>query len=348
MRRLHSGRGGVRRALAAVLAGVAWVLVAPVPAQAAQTTCQDLHVPVSVLGTPQTMSGRLCVPEGARAIQVLVPGGTYNSTYWDIGYTPEIRSFRQAMNRAGFATLAVDRLGTGRSSKPPGPLVTAGAQAGALHEVIRALRTGARGPRFDKVILGGHSIGSAMVMIEAGTFHDVDGVLITGMTHRMNWLTVAPVLANMVPAELDPQLTVRGLNPGYLTTRAGTRFSAFHAPGPEIPAATAFDESTKDVFAATEAVDTTVLTAEALPYSRLIEVPVMLVTGDDTHFCGPPLGSDCSSAEALREAEAPHYSPEARLRTFVLHGYGHSINYAPNAPDYHRVVLEWATTTVGR
>jgi pimeloyl-ACP methyl ester carboxylesterase len=349
---IHSGRGWFRTAvLTAALAtvvGAATVPLAGTPAHATQISCRDLEVPVSVLGTPQTMFGRLCAPVGARTVQVLVPGGTYNSSYWDIGYTPETRSFRLAMNRAGFATLAVDRLGTGRSSKPLGPLVTASTQAGALHEVVRALRTGTLGPRFDKVIIGGHSIGSAMAIIEAGTFHDVDGVLVTGMTHKMNWLTVAPVLANMVPAELDPLLAARGLNPGYLTTRAGTRFSAFHAPGPDIPEAIGFDESTKDVFAVTEAVDTSVLSTEILPYSRLIDVPVMIVTGDDTHFCGPPLGSDCASAEALRTAEAPHFSAEARLHTFVLHGYGHSINYAPHAPFYHRAVADWATTTVGR
>ena len=348
-RRIHSGRGWFRAA-AFTAAVVAASTVPPVamPAHASQISCQDLEVPVSVLGTPQTMYGRLCAPEGARTVQVLVPGGTYNSTYWDISYTPEIRSFRLAMNKAGFATFAVDRLGTGRSSKPLGQLVTASTQAGALHEIVRTLRTGTLGPRFDKVIIGGHSIGSAMAITEAGTFHDVDGVLVTGMTHKMNWPTVVPVLANMVPAELDPRLAARGLNPGYLTTRADTRFSAFHAPGPEVPEAIRFDESTKDVFAVTEALDTTALSTDVLPYSRLIDVPVMIVTGDDRHYCGPPQGSDCSSAEALRAAEAPHYSAKARLHAFVLHGYGHSINYAPHAPSYHRAVATWATATVGR
>lgn len=324
-------------ATALLTAGVC-LLPAPAPAGAAQVACQDMRVPVSLLGTTQTMYGKLCAPEGAKTVQVLVPGGTYNSSYWDIGYAPETHSYRLAMNNAGFATLAIDRLGTGKSSKPLSLLVTATAQANAVHQVIQKLR-----PRFEKVIVGGHSIGAAMAMIEAGTFHDVDGVLITDMTHRMNLVTVAPVLAHMIPAPLDPKLGSRGLDLGYLTTSPGTRFSAFHSPGPYDAAAIADDESTKDVFAVTEAVDTLLLTNVVLPASRLINVPVMLVVGiGDSHFCGAPLGSDCSSAKALYRSEAPFFSAAPQLRTFVLNGYGHAINYAPNAPDYYQVVATWA------
>lgn len=309
-----------------------------VPASAsAATTCEDLRVPVSLLGLPQTMYGKLCSPPGATTVQVLIPGGTYNSSYWDIAYTPETRSYRKVMNDAGIATLAVDRLGTGRSSKPLSTLVTATAQASAAHEVIRAVR-----PRFEKVIVGGHSIGSAMAMIEAGLYHDVDGVLVTDMTHRMNFITVLPVLANMIPAPLDPVLGSRGLDVGYLTTSPGTRYDAFHKPGPLDPGAVEADESTKDVFAATEAVDTLALTNVVIPFTRLIDVPVLTVVGaGDTHFCGQPLGSDCTSSETLRESEAPYFSDAAHLQAYVLQDYGHSINYAPNSHDYEQVVTQW-------
>ena len=319
----------------------ACLLPTSAPAAAAQTTCQDLRVPVSVAATRQTMYGKLCVPDGATTVQVLIPGGTYNSSYWDIGYTPEIRSFRLAMNRSGIATLTVDRLGTGQSSKPLSALVTASIQADAVHQVIQTLR-----PRFTKVVVGGHSIGSAMAMIEAGTYHDVDGVLVTGMTHRMNLITVIPVLANMIPAPLDPLLGRRGLDAGYLTTDPGTRYDAFHSPGPNDAGAIAYDESTKDVYAATEAVDTILLTNVVIPATLRITVPVLMVVGNDKHFCGSPLGSDCSSAEALRQSEAPFFSPAAQLRTFILDGYGHAINYAPNAPVYQQVAANWTLTAL--
>jgi pimeloyl-ACP methyl ester carboxylesterase len=324
-------------AVALLVAGAG--LLPAAPASAASVTCEQLRVPVTVFGTPQSVFGTLCTPAGASTVQVLIPGGTYNSSYWDISYEPETRSYRQAMNRAGIATLAVDRLGTGRSTRPLSALVTASTQAHAVHQVIKEVR-----PRFAKVVVGGHSIGSAMALIEAGLYHDVDGVLVTGFTHRMNLVTVVPVLAGMVPAALDPQLRGYGLDLGYLTTAAGTRYGAFHTPGPSVPAAIAADEATKDVFAASEAVDTITLNNVVIPFTRLVDVPVMIVVGDDTHFCGAPLGSDCTSAEALRTSEAPFFTDAARLHTYVLDGYGHAINYAPNAPDYHRAVTAWTRT----
>ncbi|MEU3269948.1 alpha/beta hydrolase [Saccharomonospora sp. NPDC006951] len=335
-------RSRFRRLCAVIGAALGLTLVvAPAPSGAADAsgvTCEDLRVPVTLAGTAQSMYGRLCVPEGATQVQVLIPGGTYNSSYWDIGYEPSLRSYRLAMNEAGFATLAIDRLGTGRSSKPLGALVTASAQAGAVHQVIQTLR-----PRFAEVVVGGHSIGAAMAMIEAGNYHDVDGVVVTDMTHRMNYLTVIPVLANMIPAPLDPVLRSRGLDLGYLTTAPGTRYDAFHTPGPRDDGAIAYDESTKDVFTATEAVDTILMTNVVIPATKRIDVPVLLVVGaGDEHFCGEPLGSDCSSAEALRASEAPFFSPEARLETYLLDGYGHAINYAPHAREYFSVVAGWA------
>jgi len=323
----------VLRRICAVFVLFAATLFVPAPAYA--TTCEDLYVPVTVALLPQTMHGRLCAPAGATTVAVLIPGGTYNASYWDIGYTPETRSFRLAMNQAGIATLALDRLGTGQSSKPLSTLLSASVQATAAHQVVQAVR-----PRFAKVVIGGHSIGSAMAMIEAGRYRDVDGVLVTGMTNRMNLVSVIPTLAGMHPAALDPSLP--GRDAGYLTTDAGTRYTAFHTPGPYNDGAIAYDESTKDVFAATEAVDSLTLTTVVTPASQQITAPVLLVVGNDPNFCGL-LGSDCSSPEALRASEAPFFGTP-NLQTYILTGYGHAIDYAPNAPLYFGVVGNWLKT----
>ncbi len=340
MRLFHNGL--VRRACAVVFAVVVGcLLLAPQPANADTVSCRDMYFPVTVFGTSQTMYGRLCAPAAARTIVVLIPGGSYNTSYWDIGYQPAVHSFRLAMNNAGYATLAVDRLGAGRSSTPLSALVTATVQAIAVHQVIQAVRAGKLGQSFGKVVVGAHSIGSAMAMIEAGTYHDVNGVLVTGMTHQMKWTTVGPVLARMIPAPLDPRLYVRGLDMGYLTTDPGARYGAFHSPGPYDAGAITYDESTKDVFAVTEAVDTTLLTTVVDPISDQITVPVMIAMGDDPNFCGAPLGSDCTSADTLRQSESPFYLAAPSLTTYVLHGYGHSINYAPNAPNYFQATEVW-------
>lgn len=326
----------MRLSIAALAASVVFAFV-PAPATAAEPTCQDVTFPVSVVGLAQTIAGTLCAPAGATTVQVLVPGGFYNREYWD---TPT-NSFRRAMNDAGYATLAIDRLGTGRSSTPPSALLTAIVDANAVHQVVRALR-----PRFTKVILGGHSLGSAISVIEAATYGDVDGVVVTAMGHRINALGIAPIAATFVPAVLDPAFRDRTLDPGYLTTMSGTRYS-LHQPGPYLAHVVAFDEATKDVVAPAELVDAALL-GTVTPYTVLVDVPVLttIASGDPT-FCGL-LATDCGTTAAYRRAEAPFYGPAARLEAYVLPGYGHALNYAPNAPALHATVVAWADRMVGR
>jgi pimeloyl-ACP methyl ester carboxylesterase len=329
-------------AIAAVVAGIGFSIA---PAQAAQVSCRDVTLPVTLAGQTEQVYGKLCVPTGAKTVQLLVPGASYNSAYWDYPFTPETRSFRLAMNKAGYATLTIDRLGTGRSSKPASAALTSFTQAGVVHQIVQALRAGHGVQRFDKIILGGHSVGSAIAIIEAGTYQDVDGVLITGLTHGVNPLGAVPILATLIPANLDPKFLLKGYDVGYLTTMSGTRFSSFHKPGVNVPGVGSTDEATKDAFAPGEVMDTVLLGA-ILPYSRKIKTPVLLVMGHDPAFCGFP-APDCSTAETLRSTESAYYSPEANLKTFVLPSYGHAFNFAPDAPKYHAAVADWAAGTIG-
>lgn len=350
MRLLHNGRLGRGLGALALTALAVGLLLAPAEARAAETSCQDLRFPVAGLvpTATQSMAGTLCVPAGgAGTVQVLIPGGFYNSTYWDIAVAPETRSFRRAMNDAGYATLTVDRLGTGRSSRPPSVLLTASTQANAVHQVVRALRAGTHGPRFDRVILGGHSLGSAIAVIEAATYRDVDGVLVTSMGHHLNVLGVLPIFATFVPATLDPVLRGRVPDPGYLTTAPGTRFTSLHRPGPYDAAVAAYEEATKDVAAPGELVDAALL-GTVTTFTRLLDVPVLTVmSAEDPTFCGL-LATDCRSSATLLRAEQPFYAPSARLEAHVVPGYGHALNFAPGAPDYQGVVARWADRTVGR
>jgi pimeloyl-ACP methyl ester carboxylesterase len=328
--------------MALAATALAFLLSAP-SANAAEPTCTEERYPVTIAGLAQTMAGTLCVPAGGTtAVQVLVPGGFYNRGYWDIPVDPATHSFRRAMNEAGYATLTVDRLGTGASSVPPSALLTAITQADAVHQVVQVLRQ-----RFGTVFLGGHSLGSAISIIEAARYRDVDGVLVTGMGHHLNVLGLAPIAATFVPAALDPKFAGRILDLGYLTTMPGTRWRSLHAPGPYNAAIDTLDETTKDVVAPTELVDAALL-GTVTPYTKQVGVPVLTVmAGADPTFCGL-LATDCSSSAALLRAEAPFYGPAAQLQAYVLPGYGHALNYAPNAPDLHDVVVRWADRMIRR
>ncbi|KJK42221.1 hypothetical protein UK23_38195 [Lentzea aerocolonigenes] len=310
---------------------------APLPANAAEISCQDVYTPVSFGLIQQTMYGKLCIPQGATSVQVLVPGATYTSAYWDIPVQPDVRSVRLAMNHAGIATMAVDRIGTGRSSKPLSLLVTVPSQADAVHQVVQRMRA-----QFQKVFMGGHSLGSVVAIVEAATYHDVDGVLITGMTNQWDYVKALPTIISSIPVTLDPRLGRLGLDPGYLTTVPGSRYTSFHKPGLLNSAVVDYDESTKDVFATAELVTTPLMVNLVIPASRKITAPVMSIQTTSDYFCGtPPLGSDCSSSEALAASERPFYSHAPRVDAFVLTGYGHCFNFAPDSDRYHKAVVDW-------
>ncbi|MBS2536928.1 alpha/beta hydrolase [Catenulispora sp. NF23] len=341
----HRSRSRAAAVLTTCLAMAVGVVFGPAsaPASADSVACHEYSVPVPALGPGTYMAGRLCSPAaGSGTVMVLVPGATYNSTYWDFPYDPSVYNFRQAMNASGYATMTVDRLGTGASSKPLSPAVTSEGQALAVHQVIQALRAGRVGGRaFAKVLLGGHSLGSTISIWEAATYHDVDGVLLTGVSHSVNTVGLALVLASFLPAPLDPGLAGRGLDAGYLTTEPGTRVSDFDAPDIPDPGVAATDEATKDVLSATEAPDA--LGAVLLPVSVSIDVPVLLADGqDDQLFCGSLTGGDdCSTAAALAAGEAPYFSSAAHLETYVLPGSGHDVNLAPDTQLYQQEVLRW-------
>ncbi|GAA2821859.1 alpha/beta hydrolase [Crossiella cryophila] len=338
-------RSVVAATLTCVLAG-ALLLPGGVAAADPAATCVPHDVAVSTLTVTGTMHGTLCLPDGPApgTVLLLVPGATYNSVYWDFPYQPETYSFVRAMTAAGHATFAVDRLGTGGSTRPLSAQLTTLTQAAAVHDVVQALRAGeVGGHAFDQVVLGGHSLGSAIAIVEAATFHDVDALLVTGASHVVNAVNAAVLLStHLRSVALDPGFPHH--DPGYLTTVPGHRDAAFHAPDPVDPQVLAADEASRDVVSATEAPDGLGLGFLA-PYSALVTVPVLVAIGErDKYFCGLLL-PQCTTA-ALQLRENVHYPLAPSVRTYVLPTAGHSFNLNPDAPVLHAEVLDWVNSVV--
>ncbi|RJQ76438.1 alpha/beta fold hydrolase [Pseudonocardiaceae bacterium YIM PH 21723] len=319
------------------------LIPAAMPADAGTATCQEQEYQVKLGPAKERIAGTLCVPQGATEIQVLVPGATYNQSYWE--YPVDGVSYREAMNRAGYATLNTDRLGAGRSSHPFSATLTGFAAAESLHQVIQALR-----PRFAKVYLVAHSMGSVNSRIEVAQHNDVDGLILTGISHMINYVAATPTFASLVPVlPTDPLQRARNLDPGYVTTRPGTRATAFHRPARVTPEALAYDEAHRDVASAGEVLTALTEVNPATTLTHRITVPVFLVNGGrDSLFCGQqvldkvlPIGADCHSTADLKRTEGPYYDHASRVDAYVLPGAGHSMNFAPNAADYYGAVLGW-------
>ncbi|WP_223198884.1 alpha/beta fold hydrolase [Solihabitans fulvus] len=330
---------------AALLAGCAALVGTFTAAPAsADAVCSTADLPVLAGLLPMTVHGQYCAPAGtpSTTVQLLLHGATYNSAYWDLPYQPGQYSYQRDMAAHGLATFAVDELGVGQSSRPLSTLILGVFQASAMHQVVGDLRAGlVGGTHFDKVVLVGHSAGSAISIVEASTYHDVDGVILTGMSHLPNVPVVgADVALGLQPVTLDPQLSLRGGDPGYLTTRPGARGTMYYSPGDLDPGTVAADETyAKDQVSLTSLVDIISLGLVS-PVSLSITAPVLLVDGtNDTGFCG--LLRDCSSADALRAGEAPYFGPAADLHVYVLPGSGHAVALATNAPLYRDVSRDW-------
>lgn len=349
MRAAHHLAKDRRRVLPPVAAFAALVLsyavhVPPAAAGPPGASCQELDVPVSLdILLAAHVHVQLCVPGGERhsAVQVLLPGATYNSYYWDFPYQPDTYSYVRAANAAGYPTLNVDRVGTGGSSREPSVAVTLASQAAVVHQLVGKLRAGAIGGiAFPRVVLVGHSLGSALAEAEASTYHDVAGVVLTGATHHVSAVDLTgAVLTAAYPAGEDPKFG-SGYDIGYITTIPGERASVFYAAPDTDAGVVAVDEAEKDVVSATELAGAVLeLTGTA---SRDITAPVLIAQGGaDLLFCSGPLSSDCSGAAALYWQEAPYFCAAARLRTYVLPGAGHDVNLERNAADYRRAVADW-------
>ena len=183
---------------------------------------------------------------------------------------------------------------------------------------------------FQRVVLVGHALGAIVALAEASTYHDVDGVVLSGISH------------------FSP--SAEYLDDDYLTTPPGARQASFQVgpatdPGPQL---LALDEVTKETVTTAELRTAgAVLTSVA---SFAIRVPVLMGAGQfDPGVCG--CAYICASLEASEAAfaiaEAPFFAPDACLETVMIEDAGHYLNLEPTAPATFALIRAWSDARVG-
>ena len=335
-----------------VLAGCA-AYADPAGPAASVPRCQPVQIPVRLsTGNSITypVAGSLCAdgPPAGRTVEVLVPGLTYGAPYWNFPLGPARYSYVRAATAAGYATLAIDRLGTGSSGRPPAAEVTAASEALALHQVVTGLRTGRIGPApFRQVVLVGHSFGSDIALREAAAYADVSGLVITG------WLTAGNRAGHLrVRSSYETGIAQEArfgrlnLPAGYVTTRPGTRGADFYNTAYASAAVIAEDESLKQPVTSGELATVVVPVPRAT--TRRIHVPVLLAVGqDDAINCNSAVpGLSCAGPGAVLAREGGNYSPQAHLQAYVLPRAGHSMNLHPDAPEWFAAASRWVRTYI--
>ncbi len=326
----------LRAKAALVLAIIVVGLVRLTPAAEAALDCHSLSLPVEIDGSRYDIWGRLCRPVGwqARPLQILLAGASYTAGYWDFPVQSAPYSYVQAATRGGYATLAIDRLGTGRSDRPPAEKLTVALHGEALHQLIGHVRSGAiPGVRPRQLVVVGHSLGAFVAQWEQARYGDVDALVVTGAL-RAAPVGAAELVASLVPAQLDPRLATVPL--GYLTTREGTRGELFYDLATADPIVVATDEATEDTLSAAELATLGHATDAAV--AAAIDVPVLIVTGEFDNVWCP---SGCRAPDSPARTEASAFTSAPVVDTFVLPDAGHVVNLHPNAGEWYSVAGQW-------
>jgi pimeloyl-ACP methyl ester carboxylesterase len=191
----------VKRALrrpAPILAALAVLLVFPgyAEARSRQVVSQEVSFAVRNTntsavscradGAAYTIKGHLVAPSALlarparrRTVTLYLHGWSFGEWLWNFSSVPGY-NYAQIEARSGHASVVIDRIGYGASSRPDGSQICLGSQADVAHQIVGQLRSGsytggqAPPPAFGRVALAGHSIGGLVASIEAASFRDVN------------------------------------------------------------------------------------------------------------------------------------------------------------------------------
>ncbi|EJD40389.1 alpha/beta-hydrolase [Auricularia subglabra TFB-10046 SS5] len=322
--------------------------------------CTQSRVPIRVhsrnydlrrdpsMATPMMLSAtyniglHFCEPgtRDAKTLLVLLHGATYDSVYWDFPYQADTYSFVRHAVARGYATLSVDRLGTGLSDRPdPLNAVQFPSEVEIVKKILALARSGGipTGVRthcaFEKIVLVGHSMGSVLsnCIINAAP-ELVSAVVFTGFSH-FPLSKETNDAAGIVPApDASPRFAT--YDPNYLSTRdLASRTAVFFGPhGKYDPRVAEVDEGLKDVVPA-GVIATLGMCITAAPN---FAGDVLLITGDhDLIFCDP----DKSCRNVLNEGM---YYPRARsFESVLVPDTAHNLNLHLNAPQTYGKITGW-------
>jgi hypothetical protein len=321
-------------------------------------TCADYRIPVTLPATGPAVyrvRAQLCATGGftGKPVQELLPDGGYTGAYWNWPWRPDRYSWVRAAARAGNVTLAVDPLGAGGSDHPAGGLLDYAAQASVAHQLVTALRAGALGVTYRRVVLVGQGLGGYTAWQEAGTWRDVDALVLVGAAHTAHPNGGAGTSGSdvaggagsrLVDAGADARFRAADLSwaaSGYRAIPAGGRCAAgYHRAGVEGPVC-AEDERANATVAIPDGMVTGQAAVLASAVTTRVRARVLLVAGDDdAALCGRRAcsGLRSPSGEPLRGECSRWFPAAAWCGAFFEPDAGHNaVLHRAAAPLFTRV-----------
>jgi pimeloyl-ACP methyl ester carboxylesterase len=282
---------------------------------------RDLTVEVPVWDDePVTMFARWFAPDapvpGLPAL-VCLPGGTYDHNYWDLDVPGSQYSFARELAGRGYHVVALDNVGTGRSTQPArdaGLVDLAAGADGVVAEFRRLLPEGTR------VVGLGHSMGGYTLVVQQGTFRTFDAVAVLGSAIGVSCLLPIPddviETARSGPEARDALVDamVETFPARYMIGGREHMMGAFHlADVPEV--VTDADLAQTVTYLPRLAAAQSATPWFTAPLAAVIDVPVFLAFGE----------VDVSPAP---HEEPAHFRGSADVTLFLLAGSSHCHNMA--------------------
>jgi pimeloyl-ACP methyl ester carboxylesterase len=264
-------------------------------------------------GAVRTIAGyRFDPPCAASSVVVLQHGFSYTKDYWDFpGY-----SAARALAQAGYAVVAIDRLGYGESELPNGYDVSHEGYAEITRQLVSQLRR-----EFGHVVLGGLSGGAAITMLTQGLFGSADAILVLGYHHRPSDEFLAVFAGQDTPRALQDDYS-------YFFGTPGHRAEWLHSDGAD-PEVVRMDTDSAVLTPSGE-----ILTTGKQP-SRIvtsnIRVPVFLQIGEQDRLFEPKY----ADMERLLLSNSPSVTID------VVPGAGHSVVLDRSGPAGTSRLVDW-------
>ncbi|RIK37555.1 MAG: alpha/beta hydrolase [Chloroflexi bacterium] len=275
----------------------------------------------------------------SRTVQVLLAGATYNHRYWDVPTINGIDySYARTMAAQCYSVLALDRLGTGESSRPSGDFISLAVEADGIAQILASLRTNQNPTqrRFKRIVLVGHSFGTLLSVYTLGEYGNVaDALVATGWVH----------VPGTVP--LTPEYVQSLLQMEHIQVAPDVRNILFYYPGSADPAVIDYDNANiNDTLPRAFFLDgINVFTARALGDVALtktltrvdqVSVPVFVQLGDN----------DILFPSAIAGAEASFYSSAPSVTVDNLTNIGHGFNLHTNHAEGWQHIEAWIANNV--
>ncbi|GIZ49301.1 hypothetical protein CKM354_001233300 [Cercospora kikuchii] len=306
-----------------------------------------------------SIAARYCEPSAKvesrnKTLQILVHGIQYDRDYWFGLAAPGTKAGQDEYSWAvyaaneGYATLSIDRLCTGNSSRPLSlTQCQAPLEAETLHAIIEAARSGTLPDvqqSFDKIVYTGHSygslIGNALALQHP---EDVDTYVFTGFSlDALQGATGFALLPGFLPAAVVAPERFGSDDLGYLlaTNEEGAKKVFYYGD---------YDE---DIFSEDFA------GRQAVPLSEIATVPlgqlpapeyqgsVFVLNGNqDAIFCVGLLDTllgvpgDCSNGYAERVKDG--YPKAKAFGSHITANTGHAMNNHRTAQESFKAAHDW-------